>query len=107
MPRSEVLPRPGQKFGSSFLLHAHRCSDSGTTTSGTRASSKPRTGFMMMMMVMTTIYCLDAVGFQPCLRYFDTFDTVVHIVARGNHYVQPLMCANSPIRNHSSNNSRW
>src|SRR6218665_2506295 len=25
MPRSEVLPRPGQKFGSIFLLHAHRC----------------------------------------------------------------------------------
>src|SRR6218665_1508819 len=25
MPRSEVLPRPEQKFGSSFLLHAHRC----------------------------------------------------------------------------------
>src|SRR6218665_2881329 len=24
MPRSEVLPRPRQKFGSSFLLHAHR-----------------------------------------------------------------------------------
>ena len=23
MPRSEVLPRPGQKFGSRFLLHAH------------------------------------------------------------------------------------
>src|SRR6218665_1799144 len=41
MPRSEVLPRPGQKFGSSFLLHAHRCSDSGTTTSGTRASPEP------------------------------------------------------------------
>src|SRR6218665_3279659 len=25
MPRSEVLPRPGQKFGSSFLIHTHRC----------------------------------------------------------------------------------
>src|SRR6218665_3199654 len=37
----EVLPRPGQKFGSSFLLHAHRCSASETTTSGTRASPKP------------------------------------------------------------------
>src|SRR6218665_3299894 len=36
MPRSEVLPRPGQKFGSSFLLHVHRFSASGTTTSGTR-----------------------------------------------------------------------
>src|SRR6218665_1225219 len=41
MPRSEVLPQPGQKFGSSFLLQAHRCSASGTTTSGTRASPKP------------------------------------------------------------------
>ena len=38
---AKVLPRPGQKFGSSFLLHAHRCSASGTTTSGTRACSKP------------------------------------------------------------------
>src|SRR6218665_933522 len=41
MPRSEVLPRPGQKFGSSFLPHAHCCSASGTTASGTRASPKP------------------------------------------------------------------
>ena len=41
MPRSEVLPRPGQKFWSSFLLQAHRCSASGTSTSGTRASPKP------------------------------------------------------------------
>src|SRR6218665_483524 len=39
--RSEVLPRPGQKFGSSFLLRGHRFSASGTTTSGTRASPKP------------------------------------------------------------------
>src|SRR6218665_510673 len=38
---SEVLPQPGQKFGSSFLLHVHRCSACGTTTSGTRASPKP------------------------------------------------------------------
>src|SRR6218665_3293619 len=41
MPRSEVLPRPGQKFGLSFMLHLHRCSTSGTTTSGTKASPKP------------------------------------------------------------------
>src|SRR6218665_2035492 len=41
MPRSKVLPRPWQKFGSSFLLHAYRSSASGTTTSGTRASPKP------------------------------------------------------------------
>src|SRR6218665_271530 len=33
--------RPGQKFGLRFLLHAHHCSASGTTTSGTRASPKP------------------------------------------------------------------
>src|SRR6218665_3053624 len=38
---SEVLPQPGQKFGSSFLLHVHRCSACGTTTSGSRASPKP------------------------------------------------------------------
>src|SRR6218665_4158055 len=41
MPRFEVLPRLGQKFGSRFLLHAHPCSASGTTTSGSRASTKP------------------------------------------------------------------
>src|SRR6218665_3520446 len=41
MPRSEVLPRPVPKFGSSFLLLAHRCSASGTTTSGTRSSPGP------------------------------------------------------------------
>src|SRR6218665_672406 len=29
MPRSEVLSRPGQKFGSTFLLYAHRCSPLG------------------------------------------------------------------------------
>ena len=33
--------RPGQKFQTRFLLHAHPCSASGTTTSGTRASPKP------------------------------------------------------------------
>src|SRR6218665_3646004 len=38
---SQVLPQPGQKSGSSFLLHVHRCSACGTTTSGTRASPKP------------------------------------------------------------------
>src|SRR6218665_2011515 len=43
MPRFEVLPRPVQKFGSRFLLHAPPCSASGTTTSGTRASPKPGT----------------------------------------------------------------
>ena len=41
---SEVLLRPGQKFGSSFLLHAHRCSASVTTTSGTRAMASPKPG---------------------------------------------------------------
>src|SRR6218665_1219522 len=40
MPRSEVLTGPGQKFASSFLLHAHRCSASVTTTSGTKASDE-------------------------------------------------------------------
>ena len=33
--------RPGQKFETRFLLHAHPCSASGTTTLGTRASPKP------------------------------------------------------------------
>src|SRR6218665_2682198 len=33
-------PRPGQKSEMRFLFHAHLCSASGTTTSGTRASSK-------------------------------------------------------------------
>src|SRR6218665_1855696 len=34
-------PRTGQKFETRFLLHAHPCSASGITTSGTRASPKP------------------------------------------------------------------
>ena len=34
-------PRPGQKFETRFLFPAHPCSATGTTTSGTRASSKP------------------------------------------------------------------
>src|SRR6218665_2585119 len=34
-------PRPGQKFETRFLFHAHFCSASGTTTSGTKASPKP------------------------------------------------------------------
>src|SRR6218665_613355 len=34
-------PHPGQKSEMRFLLHAHLCSASGTTTSGTRASPKP------------------------------------------------------------------
>src|SRR6218665_32508 len=41
MSRFEVLPWPGQKVGSRFLLHVHPCSASGTTTSDTRASPKP------------------------------------------------------------------
>src|SRR6218665_3190630 len=39
MPRSEVLPRPGQKFGSSFLLHVHRCSASDGRKSEWKTSS--------------------------------------------------------------------
>ena len=34
-------PRPGQKFETRFLFHAHPCSASGTTTSGSMASPKP------------------------------------------------------------------
>src|SRR6218665_68164 len=38
-PRFKLRPR--QKFETRFLLHAHLCSASGTTMSGTRASPKP------------------------------------------------------------------
>src|SRR6218665_2746296 len=34
-------PLPGQKFETRFLLHAHLCSASGTTTLGIRVSPKP------------------------------------------------------------------
>ena len=44
--RSSMFPRfkhrPGQKFGSRFLLNVHPCKTSGTTRSGTRVN--PKTG---------------------------------------------------------------
>src|SRR6218665_1212234 len=41
MPRSEVLLRPGQKFGSSFLLHVHRCSASGNSPKSEKVKGRP------------------------------------------------------------------
>jgi len=41
MPRSEVQTPAGYKFGSRFQLYVHPCSASETSTSFTKAISKP------------------------------------------------------------------
>jgi len=38
---SRFKPWPGQKYETRLMVHAHLCSASGTTASGTRASPKP------------------------------------------------------------------